>query len=437
MSSSIYCIKCQNSPKKLTPNKAKYQFDKGDEIEYLCGNCTAHVNRLPENEIKQSKTTSSSSSLLTSKAVTQIETSDKAFATSDNSNKTSANPLCLSSAKAQVSKNTKTLFKTKEGEEIDEEEDDPLDEEEANTVISDVTGSHLSPGGTMTQKATGASKVRNVVCDLAFSKTTYKRIIEWLNRESQALRLSDDEALAIKQMDVSDELFFLKIMQKAFTYAGGREEIHKVASCLAKALKDNADAEADAKHPIVVPKVLLPCLYNSKSTICPIDEDSTNFLSEAGTTIIHSDINVIIQNCNLQYLQALGYDNILEWIDNPRNIYVGPKGVLRVPSEPNTSINDSHDDIPWPNEDSKFYLRLKPGHSRVIDNRKQIKEIIKRLDEGLEDKDKYLQLKGKILGCVCSPMPCHCEVYVEVLRHLNKLGQMTRCGDVMSASQNN
>ena len=53
-------------------------------------------------------------------------------------------------------------------------------------------------------------------------------------------------------------------------------------------------------------------------------------------------------------------------------------------------------------------------------------EVIKKYKEYFYKKiltdsifrDKVLELKGKILGCYCFPLACHCEVIVEYLDNL-------------------
>ena len=53
--------------------------------------------------------------------------------------------------------------------------------------------------------------------------------------------------------------------------------------------------------------------------------------------------------------------------------------------------------------------------SQVIEKYK--KYFYKRL-KNTDFKEKILYLKGKVLGCYCYPMKCHCDVIIEYLNNM-------------------
>ncbi len=57
---------------------------------------------------------------------------------------------------------------------------------------------------------------------------------------------------------------------------------------------------------------------------------------------------------------------------------------------------------------------------RQLHNKASVIRILKDITEGRDSAERYLELQGKTLACLCTPAPCHCEVYVQVVRELLK-----------------
>lgn len=117
-----------------------------------------------------------------------------------------------------------------------------------------------------------------------------------------------------------------------------------------------------------------------------LDEGDHVDFSENGFGIYYKDVDVIVMNC--KHLPQKLMD---DWKAVEANVYVGPGSDLFIPP---TCL------------------------SRKIQNERDVETIMKGIEDGSIDPSKYLALRGKCLGCQCSPYPCHTEVYVEILRRL-------------------
>lgn len=118
-----------------------------------------------------------------------------------------------------------------------------------------------------------------------------------------------------------------------------------------------------------------------------------------GSTMLQihfSDVNVKICNCK--------FVDIEEWSKDTNNIYMGP------------SFGFHYFD------NSEWFIPFQRNNfmNREEQNKFDVNNILKKIKEGNETKEKYLNLKGKTLGCICMPNFCHCEVYVDVIRNLSK-----------------
>jgi hypothetical protein len=99
------------------------------------------------------------------------------------------------------------------------------------------------------------------------------------------------------------------------------------------------------------------------------------------------------------------YDNLKEWMADPNNVYIGRKGVVLI------------DGKRFPPQDSIFANPFKVGRDgtreEVIDKYKQ--ELIAKVVSGEITEEDVLNLKGKTLGCWCSPEPCHGDILLKLL----------------------
>lgn len=110
-----------------------------------------------------------------------------------------------------------------------------------------------------------------------------------------------------------------------------------------------------------------------------------------------------IVNCKVGFIRP-EYNNLKEWIDDKKNVYIGRKGVVFV------------DGKRFPEENSIFANPYKVGKDGtrevVIDKYKKYIEEKMKTDKTLVSELKLL--KGKNLGCWCYPEKCHGNVLVEL-----------------------
>ena len=94
----------------------------------------------------------------------------------------------------------------------------------------------------------------------------------------------------------------------------------------------------------------------------------------------------------------LGYKDLQHWLENPNHVYIGRNMVFYVSGAVKSK---------WSNP---FSVK-KYGRDECL---KLYKEYI--LDSDL--KNDLLELKGKILGCWCSPEPCHGDILIELCENV-------------------
>lgn len=129
---------------------------------------------------------------------------------------------------------------------------------------------------------------------------------------------------------------------------------------------------------------------------------------EEGNLLTFPDVNMKIANCSAPYLAYIK-KTFEEYCKGENVVYMGPKGVV------------TRRGGPVPVEDSEWYIELPSNVPlRDVHNRMKVGEITKAIDEGKDSAQRYLSLVGKTLVCLCAPYPCHCEVYVWMVRLLNR-----------------
>jgi len=138
------------------------------------------------------------------------------------------------------------------------------------------------------------------------------------------------------------------------------------------------------------------------------DERVRIFGFEEGNLLTFPDVNMKIANCSSPYLEHIK-KTFEEYCKGENVVYMGPKGVI---------IRGGN---LIPAEDSEWYIDLPSNVPlRGVHNTMKVGEIVKAIDEGKDSVGKYLSLVGKTLACLCAPYPCHCEVYVWIVRLLNR-----------------
>lgn len=109
-----------------------------------------------------------------------------------------------------------------------------------------------------------------------------------------------------------------------------------------------------------------------------------------------------VVNVKVSHIRPM-YNNLKEWIENDDNYYIGRRGIVFV------------DGSRYPPNDSLFANPYKEGKDGtraqiILKYEKYIKLKIKNEEVNLDD------LRGKTLGCWCTPLPCHGDVLLRLLR---------------------
>ena len=141
---------------------------------------------------------------------------------------------------------------------------------------------------------------------------------------------------------------------------------------------------------------------NSIKTGCEFEIESDKDSSDKKsfykniTQLYFADVDINVCNCR--------FVDIEKWLEDENNIYMGPAFNMKVLT------------------DSKWFIEFdyKKFISREDQNEYDIRRILKNIEEGKEESEKYLSLRGKTLGSLCIPNTCHTEVYIEVIRRLKK-----------------
>lgn len=109
-------------------------------------------------------------------------------------------------------------------------------------------------------------------------------------------------------------------------------------------------------------------------------------------------------NCKVSYIRPQ-YNNLKEWIEDNNNIYIGRCGVVFI------------DKQRYPKSSSIFANPFKIGKDGSRDDviEKYKKYIVDKIEKEPELKNELLKLKGKQLGCWCSPEKCHGDVLLELI----------------------
>ena len=105
------------------------------------------------------------------------------------------------------------------------------------------------------------------------------------------------------------------------------------------------------------------------------------------------------------------YDNLVEWMNDPVNLYIGRRGVVFVKNE-GTGAKERvpKRDSVWANP---FKVESPGDRTRCIERYRAY--ILARIANGDVDP---AELKNRRLGCWCKPLPCHGDVLCEIVRSL-------------------
>lgn len=113
-----------------------------------------------------------------------------------------------------------------------------------------------------------------------------------------------------------------------------------------------------------------------------------------------------VKNVKVQHIRPQ-YNNLKDWIANPKNEYIGRGGIVFIDGER------------YPKQDSIWCNPYKIGKDGDRD------EVLKKYEKHLRDMlknsemiKKLKALKGKNLGCWCAPEKCHGDTLLEIINNL-------------------
>lgn len=210
----------------------------------------------------------------------------------------------------------------------------------------------------------------------------YSVAIAAITSKDPGLILDDEEKNLITNLrSQCDDAQFSSIMHSAYSFSGSTSMMINgvgIANYIPRCFSGYRDAKYQKKMDI--PRSLV--VYPPRNSNVIVKQNEIYYPRE----------NIKIVNCRNA--------NLEEWIKVPNNIYMGPKYDIFL-------------------EDSEWFIPLPIGEKlRMVHNTKKVKEIMDDIVAGKEDPKKYLSLKNKVLGCLCIPSACHCEVYVDVVSKL-------------------
>lgn len=121
-----------------------------------------------------------------------------------------------------------------------------------------------------------------------------------------------------------------------------------------------------------------------------------------------------VVNVKVAHIRPRGYHDLRAWCEDPKNVYVGRKGVVFVEDEEGQKSRYPKKDSRWANP---FKISKTQTRNEVI---KQYRKYITSRLEDPEDQEityeELEKLRGKNLGCWCLPEFCHADILVGLLR---------------------
>jgi len=108
-----------------------------------------------------------------------------------------------------------------------------------------------------------------------------------------------------------------------------------------------------------------------------------------------------------QSLNKQGYRDLKHWLTNPNNVYIGRNMTFYVPGAEGSK---------WKNP---FPVK-KYGRDKCIEMYKEYIQTDKKKYDGKTLLESLEELRGKTLGCWCSPDPCHGDAIIQLLTQSTK-----------------
>ena len=110
-----------------------------------------------------------------------------------------------------------------------------------------------------------------------------------------------------------------------------------------------------------------------------------------------------VVNCSVKYIRPT-FKNLKEWMDDPENIYIGRSGIVfidgqRFPKIASIFANPFKGEDAYEKFDTYIRNRLKKEPNLV---------------------NELLALRGKHLGCWCSPNKCHGDILLKLIEEYSQ-----------------
>lgn len=121
------------------------------------------------------------------------------------------------------------------------------------------------------------------------------------------------------------------------------------------------------------------------------------------------------------------YKNLKEWMKHPDHVYIGRANVVFI-----DGARFPHETSIWANP---FKIGKDGNRDQVIDKyEKYMKEFL----QDRELRKNLMELKGKVLGCWCSPARCHGDVLLKLIPEFDYDSDDTLgCDDTISYDDDN
>ena len=131
---------------------------------------------------------------------------------------------------------------------------------------------------------------------------------------------------------------------------------------------------------------------------------------EIGTSTLPRKTKATVQNCMVKQIRPK-YDNLKEWMEDSNHVYIARAGTVFIDKERFPKQNSI-----WANP-----YKIGPGKTRDDVIREYEVYIREKLKADPTLRNELLKLDGKVLGCWCSPEPCHGDVLLKLItEELNK-----------------
>jgi hypothetical protein len=235
----------------------------------------------------------------------------------------------------------------------------------------------------------------------------YECILKRLDENMERIDLDETDITLVRNLKNGNEERFECVMKCAVGKSGSTTEnidYPSIANQIPMLMRYYEETSTE-KYKKIDREFTNPTIPAYIQSFMPRRENSIAIVNEFGNAIAYSDSDIMIMNCASHYTGM----SLSSWCKNPENIYMGPKKSVFFEKKVE------------PEEDSEWFIPYKEEHeTRYISNKFWIKKILEDIEKGEDTAEKYLALRGKTLGCVCMPNPCHCTVYAEVVSELLK-----------------